>query len=297
MIPAYPELVARIFDTPLMIDASKAAQIAAFLGPRLFGAPVTVEGATAFTPKPAAGRLGDPLEKYVEDGYAFHRLGPVAFIPVEGTLVNKGKWVGAYSGQTSYEGVHRQVNAARADRSVKGVIFEVDSYGGQVDGAFDAAEAIHQLAQEKPTLSILTDHAYSAGYLLASATGGIIAPETGGAGSIGVITMHADYSQAFDQAGITVTILASGKHKAEGNPFEKLPSDVAAKWQRDLDAGRRAFAAAVGRFRGDRLTTEAALATEAESFAGADAVKAGLIDDVGRPSEAAELFIAEISKR
>lgn len=293
----YPGLAARLFNAPLLAHPGKAAAVADALGPRLLGQDLTIRGGGPLEHRAAMGLLGDPLARHVDDRDALYRVGPVAVLPIEGTLVHKGKWLGAWSGETSYEGIHRRVSAARSDPSVRGVVLEVDSCGGEVSGAFDCAAAIHELAAEKPTIAILTDFAYSAGYLLASAARQIILPESGGAGSIGVITMHVDYSRWLEKQGVAVTILQAGAHKSEGNPFEQLPEDVAADWRDRLGAMRELFADAVGRHRGARLSKDAALATEAACFDGADAVAAGLADAVGRPTEAFAQFVAEIEGR
>jgi signal peptide peptidase SppA len=240
------------------------------------------------------GRLGDPLGR----AYAAAKVSPlynvidgVAVIAIEGILIHKGDWIGAQFGLTSYEGIQTQVAATRRDASIRGVVFEVDSYGGEQAGAYDTADMIAELSAEKPTVAILTDFAYSAGYLLASAARAIVMPETGGAGSIGVTIMHVDFSKALEADGVKVTILSSGAHKADGNPFEPLDPEVAKRVQADLDAGRDLFAAAVGRYRGQRLTKQMALATEADVFRGEATVAAGLVDGIARPTEAFETFV------
>ena len=75
--------------------------------------------------------------------------GSVAVIAIEGSLINKGKWIGSYSGTTSYEGVHTLVQRAQRDASVKGVVLEIDSYGGQLAGAFELGAAIAELSAAK----------------------------------------------------------------------------------------------------------------------------------------------------
>ena len=295
-----PHIAARLFDVPLMVDAGKAAAIVAALGGRVLadGARITVNGPQpvehiAFAngrPSQQMGRLGDPLGTMYEQADAGNRMlfrvGAVAVIPIEGTLVHKGKWLGSMSGDTSYEGLQARIARAGRDPSVKAVVFEVDSYGGEVAGAFDTADMIAELSAVKPTLAILTDFAYSAGYLLAAAARQIVLPDTGGAGSIGVVTLHADYSAKLAEDGIKVTVLASGDHKADGNPFEPLAKDVAARIISELDATRNLFTAAVGRYRGARLSKAAAHATQALQYRGEDAVSAGLADGVMRPTDA-----------
>lgn len=56
-----------------------------------------------------------------------------------------------------------------------------------------------------------------------------IMPEFGGAGSIGVIAMHVDWSRNLALEGISITIFTTGKHKADTNPFEAISDDPAAR--------------------------------------------------------------------
>jgi ClpP class serine protease len=301
-----PHIASRMFNTPLMIDAGKAAAILAGMGGRIIDGGVEFEGAVpvdhvAFSggrPSESLGTLGDRLGRTYEQAGAgnriFDRIGPVAIVPVEGTLVHKGAFLGQSSGEMSYQGLQTKIQAIRRDSSVRGAVFEYDTFGGEAAGAFDTAQMMFELSKEKPTLAILNDFSYSAGYLLASAQRQIVIPHMGGAGSIGVITMHIDHSQRLEKSGSKVTIVSSGKHKGDGHSFGPLPEDVRAKMQARVDKMRDHFADAVGSFRGSRLTKAAALATEADAFTGEDAVKAGLADAVARPSEAFEQFVSLI---
>lgn len=301
-----PHVSSRIFNTPLLIDARKAAAILCGIGGRLVDGGVTIEGAGAIDHvafqggRASMGRLGDSLGRRIEargDGdRILDVVDGVAIIPIEGTLVHKGKWIGSYSGDTSYEGLQTQVTRARRDNRIKGVVFEVDSFGGEAAGAFDTADMIAELSAEKPTIAILTDHALSGGYLLAAAARAIVMPETGYAGSIGVITMHADFSRAVENDGVKVTVISSGAHKADGSPFMPLPAEVAARWQAELDRSRDLFAGTVARYRGRRLSKKAALETEADVYRGADAVDAGLVDAIVRPTEAFDAFIDQVNR-
>jgi ClpP class serine protease len=179
---------------------------------------------------------------------------------------------------------------------VKAVAFEVDSFGGELAGSFETADLIARLSASKPTLAILTDHALSAGYLLASAARQIIMPEHGRAGSIGVVTLHTDWSAALERQGVKVTVLRAGAQKMAGNPFEALGEDVAQGIVSDLEAARQSFAERVGRYRGARFSAEAALATEARDYRGRDAVALGLADATGHALEAFDGFVAAINR-
>jgi len=275
----------RLIDGQLVIDGPAAIDHVAFSGGR---------------PSEKMGRLGDPMGTTIEArGYGDNiltRFGPVAVIAIEGTLVHKGAWLDSNSGETSYEGIQTQVLRAARDERVRGVVFEVDSFGGEAAGAFDTADMIAELSAVKPTVAILTDFAHSGGYLLAAAARQIVLPENGYAGSIGVVAMHVDFSRAIENDGVRVTVLTSGARKDDGSPFKPLGADVAARWQADLDEGREQFATAVARYRGRRLSKSAALATEAGVFRGEDAVEAGLADGVVRPSMAFAEFVQRVNR-
>ncbi|MBD9621881.1 S49 family peptidase [Ensifer sp. ENS06] len=296
----YPEIASRMFGTPLMLHPSKGDIIARAFGPRVLGSTdgedLQVVGGEAM------GLVGDKI-RGAKDGWGDRVYeGPdvvtpgIALIEIEGSLVNKGKWIGKSCGMTSYEAIGAQVRDCKERDDIKAVVFEIDSYGGEVTGAFDCAEQIFELSQLKPTIAVLTDHACSAGYLQAAPCRQIFIPQTGICGSIGVISMHVDMSAWLAKEGLKVTILSAGAHKADFNPYQAIPEDVLKQELAELEELRVEFAAAVARFRAGRLTQESALATEARVYRGQKAVDAGLADAVARPSQVLEAFEAELSR-
>jgi ClpP class serine protease len=75
-------------------------------------------------------------------------------------------------------------------------------------------------------------------------------------------------------------LIHSGRHKVDGNPYAPLPEAVQGDIQREIDVLRFLFAETVTAGRAGRLSQEAALATEAATYRGADAVAASLADEV-----------------
>lgn len=302
---SFERICSVLFEQPHLYHPRKAETVVRMMGPRLTGFPITVvngegtiEHASFANGRPSAGIIGDRLGRaYDKAGYKpFDMVEGVAVIPIEGTLVQKGGWIGSSSGETSYQGLQTQI--ARAHHpDVKGVVFEVDSFGGMVNGGFETAAAMRALSKAKPTIAILTDYAYSAGYLLASQARQIVMPEFGGTGSIGVVMMHADFSGSLEQDGIKVTFIHAGKHKVEGSPFLPLPVELRDRWQKQVEAMRDRFAAVVGQGRGSRMTKSAALKTEAQSFDAQEAAELGLVDAVADPQEAFAAFIKEVNRR
>lgn len=295
-------IAARLFNTPLLAHPGKAAAVLNGIGGRVTGGKIDVAGAeplqhVAFERgRPSLGTLSGRLDRGSGANPIYDMVGNVAVIPIEGTLVHKGGWLESDSGETSFQGIQAQVQRAMRDPAVAGVVFEVDSYGGEVSGAFETAGMISQLSAQKPTIAILTDDAFSCGYLMACAARQVIVPETGGCGSIGVIAMHTDMSAALDEAGLKVTILKAGAHKADFNPVEPLPEDVAARYLAEIEAIRQKFCATVASCRPGRMSYEDAMATEAQTYQGEAAVKAGLADATGTPFEAFQAFCTMINR-
>lgn len=303
----FPMISTRVFGTPLLVDPAKGAAFLAGLGPRLVNGTLTLRGLEGMSEDRVAraGRIRERASIIADDVGARARVNGrrlyavrdgVAIIEVTGTLVHRGEWVGESSGTTSYEGLTAQVVAAAADPNVRGIALEVDSFGGEVAGAFDLADTVRAARARKPVWAFVAEAALSGGYVLASQADRIIVPRTGEVGSIGVLTIHADYSQRLADEGVAVTMIYAGRHKVDANPYEQLPEDVRDALQARVERTRQLFAETVAAGRGARLTVQAALATEAQVYQGADAVEAGLADEVADPRSAFEAFVAEIAR-
>lgn len=299
------EIAGRVFNTPLLMHEGKAQAALMAVGGRIvdggvtFAGPVDPISHVAFeNGRPSLGKIGDRLGRAYDSvgQMPFDVVDGVAVIPIEGTLVHKGAFVGMSSGRTSYQGIQTQVIRAGRSESVRGIVFEVDSFGGEASGAFDTAELIAELSKAKPTMAVLTDYALSGGYLLAARARQVVMPQDGKAGSIGAIRLHMDVSRMLEQEGVKVTILAAGKHKADGTSFAPLPADLADKAIAELEGLRVRFAESVSAGRGSRFSTAAAMETEADVFTGHEALARGMVDAVGKPSEAFDLFVQEVNR-
>lgn len=300
-----PNIAARLFDTPLMVSDAKFAAIMVGIGARVVEGGVNLDlpavRHVAFENGRASdiamGRIGDRLGRQIEanGGRGFDLIDGVAVVAAEGTLVHKGAYVGQSSGQTSYQGIQAQVARARRDPAVRAAVFEIDSHGGEAAGCFETADMIFALSQEKPTLAILTSHANSGGYLLASACRRIVMPKEGTAGSIGALSIMVDARGAAEEAGLKFTVLRSGAYKCDTHPADPLES-AAGRLQAGIDACRDQFATAVGRYRSGRFNKAQAMATEATVFDGATAAKIGLVDAVGAGHEAFDAFRKAVNR-
>jgi len=281
----HPRIAARAFNTPLLVEPSKALAFLSGLGPRILGRRVeladgddTLDGTVNLHVR--ASILAGDLTARQHGDAPYPVVDGIAVIEISGVLIHRGGWIGQSSGQTSYEGIAAQIEAAGYDPTVRGIALEIDSFGGEVAGVFDLADRIRAVRRDKPVWAFVAEHAFSAGYALASQADRIVLPRTGALGSIGVVVMHADLSGQLDQDGVRVTLVHSGRHKIDGNPYAPLPEATRDEIQREIDVLRFLFAETVAAGRAGRLSQEAAMATEAATFRGADAVAAGLADEV-----------------
>ncbi|UXU76282.1 MULTISPECIES: S49 family peptidase [unclassified Paracoccus (in: a-proteobacteria)] len=297
----HTHIAQRVFNTPLMVDPAKALAFLTGLGPRITGREITVEGmpvdpadqATAALPARASLFSDDLTSRQARNGsQPFAVVDGIAVIEIAGTLVHRGAWIGQSSGLTSYEGIATQLQAALADPAIRAIALDIDSFGGEVAGAFDLADRIRAARAQKPVHAFVADHALSAAYALASQADRIILPRTGAVGSIGVVAMHSDMSGALDQRGIAVTLIHAGARKVDANPYQPLPETVRARIAGELEDLRQLFAETVAEGRGHRLDTLRALGTEASVFRGEAAVFAGLADEVADPVTAFRAFAA-----
>ncbi len=297
----HTQIAQRVFNTPLMVDPAKALAFLTGLGPRITGREISVEGgeiaaeaqeAASMTVR--ASLFGDDLtnRQARNGGQPFAVVDGIAVIEIAGTLVHRGAWIGQSSGLTSYEGIAAQLQAALADPAIRGIALDIDSFGGEVAGAFDLADRIRAARTQKPVQAFVADHSLSAAYALASQADRIILPRTGAVGSIGVVAMHSDMSGALDQKGIAVTLIHAGARKVDANPYQSLPEAVRDRIAGELEDLRQLFAETVAEGRGRRLDTSQALATEAAVFRGEAAVFAGLADEVADPVTAFRAFAA-----
>ncbi len=264
----YPHLISRLFNTPLLIHPDKLTAIISGLGDR-FGTELAEPAAspvTALREESAVNRIGN---YQINNG--------IAVLDVVGVLAHRTTLKADSSMVLGYERVGQSFQNALADPAVKAILLNVDSPGGEVAGAFELGDQIYQARGQKPIIAYASPLMTSAAYLIASAADSISYSDTSIIGSIGVVMMHADFSGAMEKAGITIKHLFAGARKVDGNPYEPLSEEVAARLQADIDHYYQLFVQAVARNR-PRLSVDAVRATDAAFYIGATAQRAGLAD-------------------
>lgn len=290
-----PFLAQRLFNTPLAITPGKAEIVMAALADRFGIAKLfRTDGTVADLTMGAGVYVDDEFGGPKDSGQGYEVVHGVAIIPVQGTLVQKLGTLRPWSGMTGYDGIRANLSMALEDKSVRAIVFDIDSPGGEVSGCFDLVDAIYRARGIKPMWSILTESAYSAAYAIASATDRIFVPRTGGTGSVGTICMHVDFSKALTAAGIAVTMIHYGDRKADGHPEIPLSKEALASFQADIDTMGELFVETVARNRG--LKPAAVRSTQATTYLGAKGVEIGFADAVMAPDEAFRSLLEELGQ-
>lgn len=236
---------------------------------------------------------------WVYDGDRAHPYRPyvvsngILQIPVQGVLLNKfsyafGRWA------TGYQYIERALARGLSDSNVRAIALIVDSPGGEVAGCFELADKIFAARGSKPIRAFATDHAFSAAYALASSAEMIVVSRSGGTGSVGVITAHADWSGAMEKYGIKVTLIYAGDHKADGNPYEALPEDVKTRIQERITRIYGVFVETVARNRG--MGEDAVRATKALTYDAQDSIAVGFADRQGALDEEIVAYATEATQ-
>ena len=211
----------------------------------------------------------------------------VAVIGVEG-VIDRTARLSFFTGLPYTAGQDRiraSLDAALADPAVKGILLSLNSPGGTAAGTKELADAIAAAAQRKPCAAYADGLCASAAYWLASATGTVYAPLTAQVGSIGVIAVLTDWSQAAAKAGVVRTVLSSGQWKAAGSPDKPLSDEERALFQGQLSRLHEIFKQDVAARMGVTAPTDQW--AEGQCLLAADAQAVGLVTAIVRDMDAA----------
>lgn len=276
---------------PWAMTPDKIAALEELLRVRLRGerfTPAEIEervGAKAERPEPVRFAAFDPDgEMVLQAASGGQNAGRpvVALIGVYGVLAHRAGSMSEMSGGTSTERLAAAVKASRTDAGIAGLVIDIDSPGGAVEGVTELAAEIRETRKVKPVAAVINARAESGGYWIASAADYVAAIPSARAGSIGVYMVHVDESEARAKMGVKADVIAdtvTSKHKAEGL-VGPLDDDARAHVLGMVNYYADMFAADVARGRGVSKDEVRRKYGRGRSMTAADALAAGMIDHV-----------------
>ncbi len=212
--------------------------------------------------------------------------GAVAVLPMFGTMSRRMGMLGAMSGGLSVETFSQQFAELVSDDSISAIVIDVDSPGGSVYGIEELSQQIFDARSKgKRIVAVANQLMASAAYYVASAADELAVSPSGEVGSLGVFSIHFDWSEAMADEGIKVTIIKAGDRKAEGNPYEALGEEAADHMQSMVDAYYSQFVAAVARNRGVSVAHVEEKYGQGLTFDSARALERGMVDRIATLDE------------
>lgn len=278
------EAVQKFARVPALLSPSHASELMAFAS-----APDRNAEATNRHTDQLAAAFGVSISPSNNKPFLF--ANGIAVIPVWGALLHRDPWCDRWA--TGYDYIASRFAAALGDEDVKGIVLDLNSYGGHVAGNFELAEMIYKSRDVKPSAAIVDARALSGGCSLMSACSKVYATPSAEVGSVGVVLTHMNYEKMLEEYGIEVTFIFAGKHKVDGNPYQSLPDDVKAALQSSVTRSYDQFVALVSEYRG--IDEESVRATEARVYDAEEALSLGLVDAVMPARAAYAAFLEEVA--
>lgn len=183
----------------------------------------------------------------------------------------------------------RQFQQFGEHKSVKAIVFRIDSPGGVVAAAQEIYEAVKRVRNKgKPVVVSMGSLAASGGYYVACGADTIMANPGTTTGSIGVIAEFLNMRKLLDNVGIKFEVVKSGRYKDTGSPFRELTPADRRYLQSWVDDAFQQFVDVVALER--NLPRENVLRlADGRVFTGKQALEQGLVDLLGDYEEAIDL--------
>ena len=185
------------------------------------------------------------------------------------------------------EEIVKQIEDARKDDHIKGVLLNVNSPGGAVPPSIEISYAIRRLQEKKPVIAYASGIMASGSYYSAIFAKEIIANPGAIVGSIGVIMESADAQELLQKIGVKPQVVKQGKYKEAGTPTRQWTPEERAELERLTRETYRLFVSDVAKARHLDINASESYAN-AHIFLASRAKSVGLIDAVGTLNDAKE---------
>lgn len=264
----YRRLLSAFCSTPWAILPEKLDEIATLIELKANGH-ITSEAEVR-------SAMAQKVEREVEAGEG------TALLAIHGTITHRANAFSSFSGGTSTELFGKAFRAAMNDDDIGRIVIDGETPGGAVPGNHELSSLIYNAREEKEIITVAGGVMASAGYWNGSAAGRVVAiPSAVSIGSIGAIFMHS----MIEDENETVTVLRSVDMKARFNSLEKPTQEAIEHQERKMAQIHEMFVADVARNRGVSVERVNSDFGQGGTFMAADALSAGLVDEIATLEE------------
>ncbi len=197
-----------------------------------------------------------------------HGKASIAVIEVKGVIMESKK---------TLELLHK----AERDESVEAIIMRVDSPGGAVGPTQEIYEEILRIDQKIPVYASFASIAASGGYYIGAACRKIFTNPGTLTGSIGVIMQFMDMSKLYKWAMVNPETIKAGKYKDIGAPDRPMTAEERRLMDDMISVVHRQFINDISLTRKDKIVGDILEHAQGQIFSGEDALKRGLVDEIG----------------
>lgn len=182
------------------------------------------------------------------------------------------------------------IQKAKEDKNIKGILFVVNSPGGAVAPSVELAYAIKELKDIKPVVVYASGVIASGSYYASIWANKIIANPGSMVGSIGVIMQGVNVEELMQKIGVSTQTVKAGKYKESGTPTRKWFDYEEKQLQSVIDDTYNMFISDVASARNLDVKNHNLFA-DAKIFTSKQAKEVGLVDEVATLSYAQNSLI------
>ena len=199
----------------------------------------------------------------------------VAIVYIEGPIITS-------------EDIIDELKEYEDDASVKAIVLRVNSPGGGVAPSQEIFRVVRRIAEQKHVVTSMASLAASGGYYIAAPSTSILANPGTLTGSIGVIMEIPNVESLMDKVGISTEVIKSGEMKDMGSAFRKMSEKDRKVLQEIIYEVYEQFVIDVAESRGMTVDEVREIA-DGRILTGSQALKAGLVDEMGGLDDAIDL--------
>ena len=171
------------------------------------------------------------------------------------------------------------IQKAKEDKNIKGILFVVNSPGGAVAPSVELAYAIKELKDIKPVVVYASGVIASGSYYASIWADKIVANPGSMVGSIGVIMQGVNAEELMSKIGVSTQTVKAGKFKESGTPTRKWTEFEEKQLQSVIDDTYNMFISDVAEARKLDVKNHTQFA-DAKIFTSKQAKEVGLVDEV-----------------
>jgi protease IV len=203
----------------------------------------------------------------------------IAVVYAEGAIVN-GQGDPNSQGLVAGDAFARMLRKVQQRDDVKAVVLRVNSPGGSAEASDAILDELRRFKSDRPIIVSMGTVAASGGYFISMAARRILAEPSTITGSIGVFGLGLDLKKLANDHGITFDAVQTGTLADIGTLSRAMTPDERAVFQNLVDYIYDGFVERVARCR-NLTTNRVDEIAQGRVWSGADALKIGLVDELG----------------